>query len=295
MPLPHPTPGPVEQSVLAELAPTFRERFVSSGTGLLRVLEGGDGPPLVVVHGRGSASTMWLPLLPQLARTRRVLAVDLPGFGGSIGHRFSVNGRGFEAALAFFVDPVEEWLLAERIEAPALLGHSLGGFVALELCLRRRVAPPALALVAPLGVGAAVTLPARVFFQAGPERVARALGHAAFTRLLPPKGPYAERLDALSYELYAVPGGRPDASRAFDVLVPLAGPAPHRRDRLGEIEAPALVLWGEDDEALPSPLALGAAGALRRGVLRLVKGGHGPHQEDPEAALEMLGEVLGTR
>jgi pimeloyl-ACP methyl ester carboxylesterase len=290
VPLSPPTAGPVEQAILADLAPTFRERFVSSESGLLRVLEGGDGPPLVVVHGRGSASTMWLPLLPQLARTHRVLAIDLPGFGGSIGHRFP--GGGFEAALAFFVDPVERWLLAERIEAPAILGHSLGGFVALELALRGRVKPRALALVAPLGVGAAVTLPARLFFQAGPERVARALGAAAFTRLLPHKGPHAERLTALSYELYAVEGGRPDASRAFDVLVPLAGPAPHRRERLGEIEAPTLVLWGEDDEALPSPLALGAVGALRRGVLRLVKGGHAPHQEDPEAALAMLGEVL---
>jgi pimeloyl-ACP methyl ester carboxylesterase len=288
-----PPPGPVERSVLAELAPTFRARTVSPGPGpgVLRVLEGGEGPPLVVFHGRGSASTMWLPLLPRLARTRRVLAVDLPGFGASGGHRF--HGGGFEAALAFFVDPVEAWLAAEGVRAPVLLGHSLGGFVALELALRRKVAPAALALIAPLGVGPEVALAARLFFHLGPERVARAIGPSAFARLFPQGGPDTDRLSPLSYELYAVPGGRPDAKAAFDVLAPVMGPAPHRRARLHEIDVPALILWGDHDEALPSPLALAAAAELPRGMLRMVKAGHGPHVEDPEGALALLAEVLG--
>src|SRR5262249_8253424 len=153
---------------------------------------------------------------------------------------------------------------------------------------RRKVVPAALALIAPLGVGAQVTLPARLFFHAGPERVARALGPRAFARLLPYAGPDAARLSALGYELYAVPGGRPDAAAALDVLGPLVAPAPHRRARLHEIDVPALVLWGDGDEALPSPLALAAAAELPKSVLRMVAAGHAPHLEDPEGAMAIL-------
>ena len=134
------TSGPVERAVLAELAPTFRERRVKVEGGELRVLEGGEGPPLVLIHGRGGAATAWFPLLPSLARGRRVIAVDLPGFGSSHNYRF--RGGGPEDALSFFLHPIEAWLVDEGIAAPALVGHSLGGFVALELALRRRVAPP---------------------------------------------------------------------------------------------------------------------------------------------------------
>lgn len=284
--------GPIERAILSDLSPTFHERSVRPGPGAgeLRVLEGGEGTPIVLFHGRGSAATSWLPVLPQLARRHRVLAVDLPGFGSSRGFRYA--GGGPEAALAFFVDPIEAWLADEGVAAPVLVGHSLGGFVALEIALRRRVRPSALALIAPLGVGNEVTLAARLFFQLGPERVARAIGPRAFHRLLPFHGSDAARLGPLSYELYAAPGGRADAAAAFDDLVPLAGPAFHRRARLREIDVPALILWGDHDEAIPSPLALAAAAELPRSVLRIVTAGHSPHMEDPVRAVSLLGEIL---
>jgi pimeloyl-ACP methyl ester carboxylesterase len=281
------SPGPVEASILADLSPTFRVRPVERDGATLRVLEGGEGPPLVLVHGRGNAATSWYPLLPELARTRRVLAVDLPGFGGSSGHRFA--GGGVEAARGFFVDPIEAWLAAEGIAAPAVIGHSLGGLAAIELALRRRVAPSSLVLIGAMGLGPASTLVSRLFFHAGPERLARALGPALFTRAVP--SPDA-RQGALGYELYAVPGGRPDASAAFDALLPLTGPAPHRRARLGEIEAPSLVLWGDHDEVFPAPVAIAASAALPRGELRIEPLGHSPHLEDPARVLPILTAFL---
>jgi len=281
--------GPVESSIVAELGPVFRERTVAAGGGALRVLEGGDGPPLVLLHGRGSSATIWFPLLPGLARTHCVLAVDLPGFGASSGFRF--HGGGVEAARAFFADPIADWLRAERVEAPVLAGHSLGGAVALDLALRG-ASPSALVLIASMGVGPDMARSARLFFRAGPERVARALGPKAFARLLPSPGPEAVRLGALSSELLGVPGGRPDASAAFDALVPLAGPLPHLGARLREIAAPALVLWGDHDEVFPAPLAIAASAALPRGVLHILPGGHTPHAEDPAAVLRVLGDFL---
>jgi pimeloyl-ACP methyl ester carboxylesterase len=301
MPSRSPTVGPAERALLAELAPLVRERFVPvAGGGRLRVLEAGDGPPLVLLHGRGGASSLWFPVLPALARHHRVLAVDLPGFGSSDAGGFVAGSAAdaAERAIRFFVDPVEAWLLAEGVRAPALVGHSLGGLVAVELALRARVAPSALVLLAPLGVGAEITTGARLFFTAGPERLARALGRAAFLRVVPPSGPDASRIASVSYEIYAVPGGRRDASAAFRCLSPLVGPAPNRGARLREIAAPTLLLWGEDDEALPCPLGIAAAAALPRGELRLVAGGHVPQHEDPVgtvAAIEgFLGRVCGA-
>ena len=285
-------PGSVEAAILADLAATFRERHVDTASGRLRLLDGGEGPPLVLLHGRGNAATSWFPLLPRLAEKRRVLAVDLPGFGASRGHRFA--GRGVEAAIAFFVDPIEAWLAAEDLPAPALMGHSLGGLVALELALRGRVTPGALVLIGPMGTGPEMTYGSRLFFRAGPERLARALGRAAFSRVIgAPDAPHGPRLSELTHELHAVDGGRPDATAAFDTLVPLVGPVPHRRPRLGTIDARTLVLWGDHDEVFPAPLAIAAAAALPRGELRIEPLGHSPHVEAVERVLSLVEGFLG--
>lgn len=274
-----PSPGPAEAAVLAELAPTYRVRHVETRTGALRVLEGGEGPPLVLLHGRGSAATSWAPLLPALSRSRRVLAVDLPGFGASRGHPFT--GGDAERALAFFVDPLEAWLVSEAADrgAPVIMGHSLGGLCTIELALRGRVTPRALILVAPMGVGPEMTWAARLFFQAGPERAARLLGARLFGAVM------GARSAALSHELHAVPGGRPDAARAFDVLAPLVGPVFHRRDRLASILAPTLIIGGERDQVFPAPLALAAAALLPDAELRMEGTGHSPQDEAPARVL----------
>ena len=285
-----PPPGPVEAAILAELSPAFRVRSVEAAGAALRVLEGGEGPPLVLLHGRGGAATTWFPLLPRLAVKHRVLAVDLPGFGASRGPRFE---GGVDQAIAYFVDPIEAWLLAERLTAPALMGHSLGGLVALELALRGRVAPGALILVAPMGVGPEMTHASRLFFRAGPERLARALGRRAFSRVTgAPAAPPGPRLAELGHELHAVPGGRPDAARAFDTLVPLLGPVPHRRALLDAVAARTLVLGGDHDEVFPAPLAIAAAAALPRGEVHLEPLGHSLHVEAPERILPLVEAFL---
>ncbi len=284
--------GPVEAAILEELSPTFRDRTVEVAGGSLRVMEGGEGPPLVLLHGRGSAAPIWFPLLPELARSFRVYLADLPGFGSSRGYCFS--GGNAEEGLGFFTDPILAWLEGERLASPRIVGHSLGGFVTLELALRKRLSPHSLVVIGSMGLGPELTTGARLFFRAGPERIARALGPALFEKLLPPsKTAHGERLGRLGYELYAVADGRVDAARAFDTLVPLRGPAPHKRERLAEIDVPALVLFGEEDEVVPSPMAIGGAGAMPEGRLRIEAGaGHSLHLDQPERILSILLEFL---
>lgn len=287
-----PAPGPIEAAILADLAPAFTVRHAPLASGSLRVLEGGSGPPLVLLHGRGSACTSWFPLLRALARNRRVIALDLPGFGGSSAPPFT--GAGFEAGAAYFTDPVEAFLLAEKLEGAAVFGHSLGGLVTVELALRKRVPLSKIALIGAMGVGAAMTSRSRLFFALDPERLARRVGRALFTALVPP-GPttHGPRLAALFRELSAIRGGRPQASAAFRALYPGVGPVPNRLDRLREITLPALVLWGDRDEVFPSPVAIAASAALPQGDLRIEDLGHSPHLEAPDRALPILSSFLG--
>lgn len=277
--------------MLAELAGVVEiRRPIAAGVGL-RVLELGEGPPVVLIHGRGHASTMWWPILLDLAKRHRVLAVDLPGFGHSSSPHF-VGGA--DAALDFFVAPVEAWLERELGEGFALCGHSLGGLVSLSLSLRRRVRPSKLVLVAPMGLGPAMTAPSRAYFRAGPERLARWLGPRlvrALTSSLP-RNPEADRLEALSFELSSVYGGRRAAQRAFDALCPLGGPAYHLADRLHEIDVPTLIVWGDDDRVFPSPVALAGAARIRGSRLKMFPLGHCPHLEAPGLILRELDAFL---
>jgi pimeloyl-ACP methyl ester carboxylesterase len=287
-----PAVGPVEAGLLGQLAPavTATVRWLPGG-GALRVLEGGQGPTVVLLHGRGGAASTWFVYLTALARGHRVLAVDLPGFGMSSAPEGPLATA--EDGVRFFTAPVEELLLTLAPGPVAVVGHSLGGLVAVELALRGRVPVSRLALVDAMGLGPEMARKARLFFRAGPERLARSLGPWAWSRLMPPAPtPLGERMGALGYELLAVPGGRDAAARAFNTLVPVAGPLFHRGERLGEVKAPVLLVWGEQEDTLPLSLAEEAARRLPQARLLRVDAGHSPHQERPERVLPELKAFL---
>jgi pimeloyl-ACP methyl ester carboxylesterase len=105
----------------------------------------GAGAPLVLLHGIGSSRHAWDPVLPALGGRFDVIAVDLPGFGGSGPLPPEVEPR--PAALAAAVAGLLDDL---GITAPHVAGNSLGGWVALELAGLRPVA--SLALLSPAGL-----------------------------------------------------------------------------------------------------------------------------------------------
>jgi pimeloyl-ACP methyl ester carboxylesterase len=292
-----PPMGPVEAGLLAQLAPAVvpQVHWLPQSGGAVRILEG--GPPegarstVVFLHGRGHSATHWFPYLTVLARHHRVLALDLPGFGQSTPAEGRV--RTPEDALRFFAGPVEEALGLVAPGPVALAGHSLGGLVALELALRAKVPVEKLVLVDAMGLGPDMPRASRLFFRAGPERLARNLGPWAMTRMLPPPPtPLGAKLGELGYELLSVPGGRPEAAHAFNALVPLTGPVFHRRERLGEVKVPVLLVWGERDETLPVSLLDEASRLLPQARVLRVAGGHSPQLEHPERVLPEVKSFL---
>ncbi len=294
-------PGPVETRVLAQLAPAIRvRRHIGDGV-TLRVLEGGSGPadgvkgareretPVVLLHGRGHAATTWSPFLGPLAAARRTVAVDLPGFGHSAARPWS--GGDAETALRFFVDPVEATLCDLDLRGAVLVGHSLGGLVALSLALRGRVAPRALVLIDAMGLARSVSPRARLYYRADPERLAR--WQAPFRRAAEAvRGAATSPAEALRRELLEVPGGRRDAARAFEAMCPLVGELFHLGDDLARVSVPTLLVWGERDEAFPLEVAERGARLLPRAELRVVDAGHSPHVERPNEVLALLEDFL---
>jgi pimeloyl-ACP methyl ester carboxylesterase len=113
---------------------------------LLAVEDAGRGEPLVLLHGLATTSVIWDAVLPALSANRRVLTVDLPGFGGS-----EPVGPGFE--LQAVATRIARGLAARGVKGPFdVVGHSLGAGVAVALSATRPRAVRRLVLVAPAGL-----------------------------------------------------------------------------------------------------------------------------------------------
>jgi pimeloyl-ACP methyl ester carboxylesterase len=110
------------------------------------VVDAGDGPPLLLIHGYGDTADGWRRVLPALLPDHRVIAVDVPPFGRS--------GDPRSPRLIDFYKPFFPALLERlEIERATVIGHSLGGAIALHLAIDRPELVERLGLVAPAGLG----------------------------------------------------------------------------------------------------------------------------------------------
>jgi len=288
-------PGPVEMQILDALSPTMiARRRVACGVNLrtLETTSPHHGHAVVLLHGRGHASTIWAPIAAKLAERRTVLAADLPGFGHSASPPFLSSHDGM-AGLSFFSRPIGEWLVGRGDASIVLVGHSLGGLVALQLALERRLPVAALVLVDAMGLSPTVTLKSRLYLRTGPERIASVRSLLGIDRALRPRaGDLEASLLPLRHELLTTRGGRPQASRAFNAMLPLTGDAFHLRDRLGDVDVPVLLVWGERDDAFLLPVAIDAQTRMPRAELVTLDAGHSPHIEMPARTCSAIDAFL---
>jgi 3-oxoadipate enol-lactonase len=222
----------------------LEERLYERRGALIRTFEGGEGPPLLLVHGFGGAAWNFSELAPLLAG-KRLIIPDLPGHGGSSPLP--------APTLAGFAD-----VLAQLLDGPVdVLGHSLGGVVALRLAERHPSLVRRLVLAAPAGISsstrvAEVTIALTGIIQ--PGRIAgRRVGRVARSR----------RLRNLVFGGFEV--ANPDLLTERAVHGFLRGPTMHtdalgaglalaaddpRRD-LDRVRCPVLILWGARDRQVP--------------------------------------------
>ncbi|MHA7130473.1 alpha/beta fold hydrolase [Algoriphagus namhaensis] len=92
----------------------------------IHFFEKGEGQPLVLIHGFCETGEMWLPFAEKLSAEFRVICPDLPGFGQSPLNQENISLEELAVLL-------QEWMQAENIHNPLIIGHSLGGYVTLAL------------------------------------------------------------------------------------------------------------------------------------------------------------------
>jgi pimeloyl-ACP methyl ester carboxylesterase len=271
----------------------FEERALDHRGTVVRYLVGGAGPPLVLVHGLGGATSNWRLVAPPLAASRRVIVPELPGHGGS-------------AALAGepTLDSLADAMLAVLEHEDALpapwIGHSLGGLVGLRAAVRRPDAVTGLVLAAAAGISSGTR---------AAELTVTWIGRLRPERLVTP---YRRRLSRSRWGRTLAFGwwGVADPA-AFDPAMAeafLAGAAGHTDTRsagaalirfdprhdLDLIGCPCLCLWGSSDNWVPLTDGMDYARRLRAPLRVIADCGHLLIGERPDAVLAAVRGFLGS-
>lgn len=215
--------------------------------------EDSDRDPLIFIHGLSGCWQNWLEQIPHFARDRRVIAVDLPGFGQS-------EMPAEEISISGYADAIDALMQQLGIDSAQVVGNSMGGFIGAEVAIQHPARVERLVLVAAAGLSIESVRTERtkglrhraenvVFFTLGhiasrshqvalrPRlRAALLLLVAAHPARLP--GPLAAQ--------QVLGSGRPGFSDALEAMCryPL-------RDRLELISCPTFIIWGDKDRLVP--------------------------------------------
>lgn len=257
----------------------------------------GDGPPIVLLHGITSSLRTWDGVFEQLAEHHTVLAPDM------LGHGRSGKPRG-DYSLGAYASGVRDLMALLGLGSATIVGHSLGGGIAMQFAYQFPTRLDRLVLVDSGGLGAAVSPALRAAALPGAELVVPLLFNArtraagrAVNGLLGRVGlrPSAEQhevltgLDSLS---------SPDAREAFlhtvrSVIAP-SGQRVDARDRLYLSSAvPSLLMWGERDRIIPLGHGQRAHELMPSSRLEVFPGaGHFPFRDDPDRFVEVLSRFV---
>lgn len=273
-----------------------RGRFIKLGSGpQIHVIEAGDGPPVVLLHGSSTSSLLLLPLLERLDGVRGI-AVDRPGFGLSDPAEIP-RGRFRESA----VEWVDGVLDALGLDTTALGGSSMGGMWALWYALARpgRVRRLVLLGAPPLLPGTRIPSLLRVM-------VTPAVGDA-LQRVMKPTPKivvqmmasmgeketiinYPEQIDALVALGKDPVVARVNLNELRAVLSPFGYRLPTRMkpEELRKLSPPTLLIWGDHEPIGSVEVAQAAADLIPEARLEVLPGGHGPWLGNPARTAELL-------
>jgi pimeloyl-ACP methyl ester carboxylesterase len=253
------------------------------------VLEGGAGPPLLLLHGPGAFAAAWLRVIPDLATTHRVVAPDLPGQGSS-----TIQGAPLD------VDRVVAWL-GELIDStcpspPVVVGHLLGGAIAARFAADNAPRLDGLVLVDTFGLTP---------FEPSPEFGAALMGFLAqpteetldglwqrcsfdFGGLQRQLGERWDEIKAYTLDLATTPAVA-DAGRTLMEQFALPAIPP---ETLARISVPTSLIWGRHDLATPVEVAEAASSRYGWPLQVIEKAADDPTIDQPDAFLRALRVVL---
>ena len=261
-----------------------KPRDIEVGGRRLRYLElgEGDGAPVLLVHGFGADLNTWMFTQPPLAAGRRVLALDLPGHGGSA----KEVGAGDAESLTAAVEGALETLDIQRVH---LVGHSMGGAIAALIASRRPERVASLTLIASAGLGPEINTSFIDGFVGASRRreateVLGLLMHdpALVSRVMVEDVLRYKRLDGVSSALAKIAeawfaGGR----QSLDL-----------RGRIAALVMPVQLVWGREDRIIPVAHAEAVANHLPVRILDAA--GHLPHMEKAGEVNRLIDQFIGS-
>ena len=236
---------------------------------------GGEGPPLVFLHGPGGPAGD-APFLEDLAQCFTVYAPAHPGFGAGEGAEHVDDVHDLALYYLDFLDEI-------AIRRPHLVGHSFGGMIAAEIAALVPRDVGRVVLVCPTGIWLDA-IPIPDFFTFPPEQFVRSALHD-------PSGPVGTQLLAQMRD----PQRRVEWDRCLASAAKFLWPIPDKglKKRIHRLTMPTLVVWGASDGLMPTAYAHAFAAALPNSQVAIVNGaGHLPMFEQREAFVNEVGGFL---
>lgn len=259
----------------------------------------GNGPPVVLIHGMLNSSRHWREVALRLAERHTVIAPDL------IGHGDSATPRG-DYSLGAHASSIRDLLAVLGIERATIVGHSLGGGVAMQFFYQFPQRTERLVLISSGGLGHEVSPLLRTASLPGASLLASLATHP---RLLTTLDVASKRLRSVGWRhavyLQAIvralrPLEQPGARKAFlhtlRSVIDVHGQRVSASDRLYLLEGmPTLIVWGERDNTIPLAHGRAAQEAAPGARFQSLPGvAHFPHLEDPAALAEVLLDFIAS-
>ncbi|MGX7680945.1 alpha/beta fold hydrolase [Jatrophihabitans sp. DSM 45814] len=272
-----------------------RSRVIHGYRRVFRVA--GQGPPLLLIHGIGDSSSTWLPVMSELARNHLVIAPDLLGHGQSDKPRADYS-------VAAYANGMRDLLGTLGVDRVSLVGHSLGGGVAMQFAYQFPERTERLALVSTGGIGRGVNPVLRLVSIPGADLALAAL------RLPGARFRTAAVVKALQFLDTGLGQDAPDLMRLVDALPDAYARSAFIRtlravvDWRGQVVTmldrcylakgmPTLLVWGSRDRVVPVEHAHRAHAAMPGSRLEIVDGaGHFPFHAEPDRFVRVLEDFL---
>ncbi|HET6654493.1 MAG TPA: alpha/beta fold hydrolase [Nocardioides sp.] len=262
-------------------------------------VKAGSGPALLLLHGLGCDHTTWQPVIQALSRRYTVIAPDLLGHGRSAKPRadYSVGG---------YANGMRDLLTVLGIDKVTVVGHSLGGGVAMQFAYQFPERTERMILVAPGGLGPEVTAALRAvtlpgFHTAMGLVTLPGVRHltTAYLRALAATGlPVTRDLDEVAAIInsFRDPKARTAIRHVVSAVIDWRGQIVTMADRAYLTAAmPMCVIWGTEDSVIPVRHA-GNAAEMAPGCTVEVIGnaGHFPHKDHPQRFVKIVNDFIRT-
>lgn len=266
--------------------------FIKAGGRRWHVQRMGSGPPLLLLHGTGASVHSWRGLMPLLAESHDVIAMDLPR------HAFTTGHDAYAMSLPAMAREVTGLLATLGVQPAAIIGHSAGAAIAMQLALDHAYRGPIVGLS-----------PALRPFPGAMAQIFPAVAKALFVNPLVPRiftgsidlvggaerflwRSTHSRIDREGLACYRTLLKHP--GHAGGALAMMANwDLPALRERMSDVRNPVLLVHGANDPAIPPDWARDAASWLPDARLELLPGlGHLAHEEAPGKAAAHIAAFL---